>query len=142
MFKWQHMLCFCIDLHEETAKTIFKSIGSKHSRILNVLGGSFASPSGRTHIRKTNPKQNNVSKYLNTLNAFTHTRNTFSTDTYTIAYIYYICAENETRCRMICKDQQRGNMSMRICIRIYPVAAVIVAALLEQLGGIGTAEKL
>jgi len=44
------------NLHVDMLNAIVKSIESTHLGILNIWGGSFASPSGRTHFRKSTPK--------------------------------------------------------------------------------------
>jgi len=48
---------FASNLDVEMVKTILQSIGSNYSYMFNISRYSFASPSGRTHFRKTIPTQ-------------------------------------------------------------------------------------
>jgi len=53
-------VCFASNLQVKVLKTIARSMRSKHSRILIILGSSSASLSDRTHFRKMHPKQHTL----------------------------------------------------------------------------------
>jgi len=50
-----HVVCFFHRVEMEMVKIVKQSIETKHFRFFNNLGGSFASPAGRTHFQKVHP---------------------------------------------------------------------------------------